>query len=234
MANSPDSKALDFMINHVFLPPQLPQEDDSEAGYLNTTIRAFRDSVECFLSAEPSSAPSVRPAVDMLDRLLSTETRGMHHVISDLKNGGIALFHLRAQNAGLLVTARQDDVLFEAFELLAPNDKVMSCLGALLREFPDRAAVITYARLQDPDFLSELANFIQTLTASNVPVARPKVKKAKTFQPEERDTVSPLLVNGMLIDLLSGLGESVAPLSRVTKRSREHVGWSSALLPFHR
>lgn len=110
----------------------------------------------------------------------------------------------------------------------------MSCLGALLREFPDRAAVITYARLQDPDFLSELANFIQTLTASNVPVARPKVKKAKTFQPEERDTVSPLLVNGMLIDLLSGLGESVAPPSRVTKRSREHVGWSSALLPFHR
>jgi len=61
----------------------------------------------------------------------------------------------------------------------------MSCLGALLREFPDRAAVITYARLQDPDFLSELANFIQTLTASSVPVARPKVRKAKTFQPEE-------------------------------------------------
>lgn len=155
MANSPDPKALDFMINHVFLPPQLPQEDDSDPEYLNTTIRAFRDSVACFLSAEPGSAPSVRPALDMLDRLLSTEsakgdetlkTRSVRDVISDLKNGGmdlspslfptkhshaqtpdIALFHLRAQNAGLLVTARQDDVLFEAFELLAPNDKVMSC-----------------------------------------------------------------------------------------------------------
>ncbi|KAH6619158.1 hypothetical protein B0J18DRAFT_481466 [Chaetomium sp. MPI-SDFR-AT-0129] len=234
MANSPDPKALDFMITHVFLPPQLPQVDDSEAGYLNTTIRAMRDSVACFLSAEPRAAPSVQPAVDMLDRLLSTEPRGLRHVISNLKNGDIALFHLRAQNAGLLVTARQDDLLFEAFELLAPNNKVMACLGALLREFPDRAAVITYARLQDPDFLSELANFIQTLTASNVPVARPKVKKAGTVQPEERDTVSPLLVNGMLIDLLSGLGESVAPPSRITKRSREHVGWSGPGLPFHR
>jgi hypothetical protein len=55
MANSPDPKALDFMINHVFLPPQLPQEDDSGAGYLNTTIRVFRDSVAQSLVLLPLS-----------------------------------------------------------------------------------------------------------------------------------------------------------------------------------
>ena len=98
MAEVPDPKALDYMINHVFLPPHLPQGDDADAGHTNATIRALRNSVDCFLSAEPGSAPSVRPAFEMLDRFLKTDsggvdetrqTRGVRDVITDLKNGGM-------------------------------------------------------------------------------------------------------------------------------------------------
>jgi hypothetical protein len=78
-----------------------------------------------------------------------------------------------------------------------------------------------------------LVDIIQKLDVGIAPVARPKVTKAGTEQPEERDTLSPILATGMLIDVLVGLGQSVEP-DRITKRSREQVSWNDAFLPFHR
>ncbi|KAK4153473.1 hypothetical protein C8A00DRAFT_33763 [Chaetomidium leptoderma] len=239
----PDTQSLNFMINHVFLSPQLPQEDDTDAQHLLALVQALCGSVSGFLSAESSSSPSVRPALEMLERLLKTDpglglyetdkTSVLRGIIAHLKNGDVALFHLRDQNAGLLLTAQQDDILFEAFELLAPNHNVMSCKGALLREFPNRAATITIDKLKDDDFLDELVHVIQKLEVGIAPMARPKVTKAGTVQPEERDTLSPTLATGMLIDVLVGLGQGIVP-QRITKRSREQVGWDNVLLPFHR
>ena len=143
------------------------------------------------------------------------------------------MYHLRGQNAGLLLTVRQDDILFEAFELLAPNENVMSCEGSLLREFPDRAAAVTRDKLGDDGLLDVLVDCIQKLEVGIASVARPKTFKAKTVHPEERDTLSPVLATGLLIDMLVGLGRSVDP-DRITKRSREQVNWDDAFLPFHR
>ena len=109
----------------------------------------------------------------------------------------------------------------------------MSCEGALLREFPDRAAAVELDKLQDDDFLDELVDVIKKLDVGIAPMARPKVTKAGTVQPEERDSLSPVLATGMLIDVLVGLGQSVDP-DRIAKRSREQVGWNDARLPFHR
>ena len=145
----------------------------------------------------------------------------------------VALLHLRDQNAGLLLTSRQDDVLFETFELLAPNRNVMSCKGSLLREFPDRAVTVTNGKLRDAALLDELVNAIQELEFKVAPGARPKVTKAKTVQPEQRDTLSPMLATGLLTDVLAGLGQEVQP-ERIIKRSREQVCWDNAPLPFHR
>lgn len=133
----------------------------------------------------------------------------------------------------MLLTTRQDHILFEAFELLAPNQDVMSCKGSLLREFPDRAALVPIEKVRDANFSDELVDIIEKLDLCVAPMARPKTGKAGTVQPEERDTLSPVLVTGMLIDVLAGLGKGVEP-GRVTKRSKEHAGWDDARLPFHR
>jgi len=145
----------------------------------------------------------------------------------------VALLHLRDQNAGLLLTSRQNDVLFETFQLLAPNRNVMSCKGSLLREFPDRAVTVPNSKLRDAALLDELVNAIHELESKVAPGTRPKVIKAKTVQPEHRDSLSPVLATGLLTDILAGLGQEVQP-ERIIKRSREQVCWSNALLPFHR
>ncbi|KAG7294015.1 hypothetical protein NEMBOFW57_004076 [Staphylotrichum longicolle] len=233
--NKENAKSLDFMINHVFLPPRLPQEDDTDPEDLFATVQTLCESVSRFRTLEPTSRTSVQPALEMLKQFLKTyphpdldaanKRQALYDTITNLKHG--------AQNAGLLLTAQQDGILFEAFELLAPNHNVMTCEGALLREFPDRAALVALDKIQDEDFLVVLVDFIQKLEADVAPTARPKVSKGGTEQPEERDTVSPILAIGLLIDMLSGLGQGVEP-ERITKRSREHVSWDNAFLPFHR
>lgn len=161
-------------------------------------------------------------------RLLWPDELSLRQLASD-----VVLLHLRAQNAGLLLTSRQDNILFETFELLAPNRNVMSCQGALLREFPDRAVTVPLSKLGDAALLDELVHAIQVLDSNVAPGARPKVKKAKTEQPEDRDTLSPVFATGLLTDILVGLGREVHP-GRITKRSREQVSYSNAFLPFHR
>ncbi|GAB1314706.1 hypothetical protein MFIFM68171_04916 [Madurella fahalii] len=216
------------------------EQDDTTAEHIYATIQALRDSVSSFLSLETEPSVPVQTVLGILERFLKTEVpdglarkNGLRSAITDLRDGDVALFHFRSQNAGLLITARQDHVLFEAFELLAPNVKVMSCKGALLREFPDRAAVIALDRLRDDGFMDELLNVLHELDVTTAPTARPKVVKAGTVQPEERDTISPLLVTGMLVDVLSGLGAEVNP-ECIAKRCREQVNWDNARLPFHR
>lgn len=101
-----DTASLSFVIDHVFLPPQLPQEDDTSVRHLVATVQILYDSVSGFLLAESSSSHSVQPALQMLERFLKTDHTPDHepdhgsgpngtdkkHVlrsmIADLKNGG--------------------------------------------------------------------------------------------------------------------------------------------------
>jgi len=95
-----DMPTLNFIIHHVFLPPRLPQEDDTNGQHLLTMIQVLRDSVSDFMAAERGSAPSVQPALDMLDRFLQTSLEAdagktnmahrdaLRSVISELKDGG--------------------------------------------------------------------------------------------------------------------------------------------------
>jgi len=143
------------------------------------------------------------------------------------------VFYLRAQNAALFVTRKADDILFEAFELLPPNSRVMSCRGSLLREFPECAALVKLHVVSSEAFLSVFIEVMTKLELDIAPNVQPKAKKAGVEHAEERDTMSPFLVTGMVMDVLAGLGCCVQP-SRYIKRSREQVDCSNTRLPFHR
>jgi len=143
------------------------------------------------------------------------------------------VFYLRAQNAALFVTRKADDILFEAFELLPPNSRIMSCRGSLLQEFPECAALVKLHVVSSEAFLTVFIEVMTKLELDIAPNAQPKAKKAGVEHAEERDTMSPFLVTGMVMDVLAGLGCRVQP-SRYIKRSREQVDCSNTRLPFHR
>lgn len=61
------------MIHHVFLPPQLPQKDDTNLEHATYMTRTLCDSVAGFagfLKAESGSCSSLHRALDMLQRFL--------------------------------------------------------------------------------------------------------------------------------------------------------------------
>jgi hypothetical protein len=67
-------ESLNFMINHVFLPPRLPQEDDTNPQHLLATVRALRDSVSAFLSmgcSEVRPAPAVGSSTFLVSEILA-------------------------------------------------------------------------------------------------------------------------------------------------------------------
>ena len=89
------------MIHHVFLPPQLPQKDDTNLEYETYMSRTLCDSVAGFagfLKAESSSCSSLHRAQDMLQRFLKTgdgsvgegmdRAKVLSDMIAKLKSGG--------------------------------------------------------------------------------------------------------------------------------------------------
>ncbi|KAK3317279.1 hypothetical protein B0T19DRAFT_389380 [Cercophora scortea] len=237
----PWTNSLSYLIHHVFMPPQLPQDDDISIDHETALTKSLLDSLQEFNNLEATPHSGVAAACRMLCRFLEIrpgiddpDKRGkLRKVLSDLPDDEHALLHFRAQNSGILVTARPNDLLFEAFELLATNSAVMSCNGRLIREFPDRAALVRRSSLTEPTVIEEFVDVICKLERQTAPVACPWTKKANNMVYEERDTINPMLVTGMVMDVLSGIGRSTQPI-RFTKKSKEQVGWNSTRLPFHR
>ncbi len=93
-----DSKSLEYIIDHVFLPPQLPQKDDTSPKHSLATIQVMCDSVTRFLSAECASLPAVQPALETLERFLQTvpgqdhgetlRTQVLRDMVAHLRIGG--------------------------------------------------------------------------------------------------------------------------------------------------
>ncbi|KAK0723613.1 hypothetical protein B0T26DRAFT_811927 [Lasiosphaeria miniovina] len=227
---------LEYAINHVFLPPRLPQTDDASLENELFLAKSLYKSLLGFRKLEPASSEALNPALDMVGHFSKAEHITppiIRAMICGLSNGDHIVFYLRAQNAALFVTRKAEDILFEAFELLPPNSRVMSCRGSLLREFPECAALVKLHVVSSEAFLSVFIEVMTKLELDIAPNAQPKAKKGGVEHAEERDTMSPFLVTGMVMDVLAGLGCRVQP-SRYIKRSREQVDWSNARLPFHR
>ncbi|KAH8744369.1 hypothetical protein F5883DRAFT_722279 [Diaporthe sp. PMI_573] len=232
---------LRYQINHLFLLPKTPQKDDIDPVLENELVASVLRSLRAFREALSDARP---PAVDvclgMLRRMLSVRAPGtrldpeqLEKEIRQLRDTECLLLHLRAQNAGLLVTASTNEFVFEAFELLAANEYVTSCTGRLIRQFPGPAVAVDRSIVTEDNFLPELAYVLCKLDIDVSPTTQPKTKKAGKQHAEERDTVSPILVTSMLVGLLRGLGRD-AKVARICKRSREQVNWDNARLPWHR
>ncbi|KAK4235167.1 hypothetical protein C8A03DRAFT_46641 [Achaetomium macrosporum] len=237
-------KSPEFSIHHVFLPPRVPQKDDGSIQEEHRFTSLVLESAKQFgEECSPAVFNRLGPAVRMIERLLAvnpgsdSEDKGalLRGVILELAEGEHVLLHMRAQNAGLLLTGRGNDILVEAFELLPPNEDVMSYEDRLIRDFPDCAVAGSRTMLHDSDFLDEFVNVLRQLELQTSPVTRSKTSKSGQEHDEQRDTNSPFLVTDMVTGTLIGLEGSrrVEPV-RIGKRTREQVSWNDADLPFHR
>ncbi|KAH9988207.1 hypothetical protein BJV77DRAFT_964507 [Russula vinacea] len=180
----PDSDIFRSVIEHVFLPPKLPQAGPSEenehkanGALCDSLVEAARD----FLQNLPSSQrPLWTHMIKMMDLTrraakVQFEEADLQHVFSDMAVGDVFSMHIRAQNAGLIVRrlALADLVQFEVFEVLPLTSPVMSTKGKLLCSYPGPAIQVPADTFMDECFLRQLSSFLVQMDVDGLDSAPP-------------------------------------------------------------
>ncbi|KAJ4218358.1 hypothetical protein NW757_014598 [Fusarium falciforme] len=145
----------------------------------------------------------------------------------------VALFHVAAQNGGVLVHKKITSVIFETFELFPANKAVVTTQGRLVRQFPANATEIPCPDFEDETFQSVFTKTLEKMSHQTVREAKHKVRKAKQEHDEDRETVDPRIVTNLLPSMLRGAGEQVS-VRGICKNTREEVMWSNSKLPWRR
>jgi hypothetical protein len=169
------------VVQHVFLPPQLPHDEkDGECGValVDATLDGLAVLRDLLL---PNSPP------EALDRAIAL-LRNIK-AVNSLDGGDVDELHLqqslttlpishtlaaniRSQNAAVLVTRQPDELVFEEFELSPLAAHVVQTEGRLTRTFPGLAVAVSSTFIDNPDFPKMIANTLSTMCHQEVPGMR--------------------------------------------------------------
>ncbi|KAK2793814.1 hypothetical protein FQN51_001032 [Onygenales sp. PD_10] len=232
---------LSYVIDHVFLPPKLPQKDDytfeNSKGLIKTCLRALK-KFQSFLA--PEVHPKWTTLVAMLQGMLDMRdiagkllSGNISDKLEKMAVGDVISIHITAQNAGLVIRRLDGYYSFEFFELSPRSQDVMTTEGRLIQCFPGPAVAIKPDRIADPEFRQALSDCLVGLDNETPAESLPFAYKAGQKHTEIRDTVHPGFATGMLVSFLRGVGES-SDVTCIYKRTRDDVLWDQALIPWRR
>ncbi|PHH79060.1 hypothetical protein CDD80_5691 [Ophiocordyceps camponoti-rufipedis] len=231
------------ILNNLFLPSKLPGGSDASSSNDEALILFVMDTLrEYRLEAGVMHRAAVEAAITLMQNLQDSkddqtflqekDVRGILKklVLSDVDAS--ALFHVTAQNAGVLVRKINGSVIFECFELSPTNASVFTC-DRLVRRFPATAIRVHLDVFCVPDFQAVVAKTLVRMSQQSLSETQHKVVKAGQQHDEERDTTDPRIVTELLTSFLRGLGEPVH-VDGVCKNTREEVLWKKSKLPWRR
>lgn len=125
--------------------------------------------------------------------------------------------------------------MFECFEVMFPNDKVMGTVGKLVSSFPGPAVAFPVETFDKPAFRRELANFLVEMHKDCLDGAASITRKAGRNVVEEREAPHPHYISQLLRGILYGLsGGRSANVRRFSKRIDDVIMWDNAKLPWRR
>ncbi|KAF5986478.1 hypothetical protein FCOIX_1537 [Fusarium coicis] len=237
-----NSDQIEYLFHHLFLPAKLPGGDDTSASNTVFLIDFVLQSLQRFsVDSGGESAATVQPAISMLQTMrCTTDSEGfLDHVgvQKTLKalplDNPVALLHVAAQNAGLLIRKLSNSFYFETFELSPTNVAAMAIKGRLVRQFPDTATTISSEDFGNQAFREVLANTLVKMSHQRVSEAQAKARKAGKDHHEDRETTDPRIVTELLTGVLRGVGKP-AKVEGICKNTREEISYSRSKLPWRR
>ncbi|KAH9169131.1 hypothetical protein EDB89DRAFT_2231510 [Lactarius sanguifluus] len=254
------SDVLLSVVEHVFLPPKLPQEALTEKAEreINVSLCYVLIQVARVFSQglSPLQQSSWAHMINMMGYiyravrapLVEAEPAG---ALSGLNVGGalefprtgplchrssspsdVFVMHVRAQNAAVLVRVLVDHVRLEMFEVSPQASVVTSTNGKLLCSYPGPADQVPAELFSNRYFLQELASFLIQMDADVLDSAAAAVKAGSTVR-EVRESAHPKYITELLVGILRGFGQP-ASVGRITKRIADEVLWKDAYKPWRR
>ncbi|KAI0844999.1 hypothetical protein F5Y00DRAFT_265964 [Daldinia vernicosa] len=234
-----------YIINHVFLPPQLPHENDydvkNEEALLKAALQSLNTFREYVQGDEANAVESVITTMEHLHRnhdyigsKSSTDEKRLLGAFCLLnRKGGTVACHIQAQNCGILFSRLDASVQVEVFELSPSNQAVISTEGRLRRLFPGAAVSIPLSVFQTREFQDTVAYTLIKMTHQSAPDTQPQVRKDNKMHDEDRDTTHPKIITELFFAFLLSMGNEVE-VTKIWKNTREEVFWQDAKLPWHR
>ncbi|KXJ86074.1 hypothetical protein Micbo1qcDRAFT_219949 [Microdochium bolleyi] len=234
-----------YAINHLFLPPKLPEQDD----YSQREVQALCDFVVSVLQnflvhTSTQHKTTVQAGIDLLDSFMDVHTVGKEVVsiqpdrlVGKLRQlcteGGSVLLQVSKQNAAILINRKTNELHFEVLELTPSNESILATKGRLVRDFPGQAFSVPVASLQGYDIIESLANSISKMSFQESTLSQPVANKNGADHIEIRESTNPIIVTDFLSALLLTLGEPVS-VATIRKNMREEVMYESCLVPWTR
>ncbi|KAI9447738.1 hypothetical protein H4582DRAFT_2137682, partial [Lactarius indigo] len=229
------------VVEHVFLPPRLPQKAPTERAEGGTNValchvliqaaRAFRQYLTPTQQSIWARVMKMMGTIYQTARapLVETELEG---ALSVLAVGDVFVMHVRAQNAAVVIRVLVDHVRFEIFEVSPPNSVIVSTNGRLLCSYPGPAVQVSSEIFFNQCFLRELASFLIQMDVDVLDSTATTVKAGSTVR-EVRESTDPRYISELLVGVLRGFGQP-ATVDRITKRIGDEVLWKGAYKPWRR
>jgi hypothetical protein len=86
--------------------------------------------------------------------------------------------HIRAQNAGVMISKNDNSINIEVFELSPLNSVTITTKGRLRRCFPGNAFALSIDTFEQPGFQAMLSSTLARMSRRPAPGTTPKVRKA--------------------------------------------------------
>ena len=227
------NRTLDYLFNHVFLPPQLPHRDDSQNGtgdralveHLIEACRLFRDLNHTdYYTSWFTVLRTLRTFAALHRKNNSLSKNALQSAFGDARDGAILVLHIAIQNSGLIIRKVPSGYIVESFEASPPAAEVLAAEKSLQWDFPSRAILIPPAVFEEAAFQACLAEFLEKASVEPVKQFAAVTFKARSNAFESRDTATPAVVGQLLMALLEANGQNhVATLTR--KRVNDDVCW---------
>ncbi|THU98858.1 hypothetical protein K435DRAFT_659994 [Dendrothele bispora CBS 962.96] len=232
---------LEYIVNHVFLPPKLPQKDDYTIANEEYLCKIVHQSASKYFRSQNIAQDKVamwKAIIDMLDNLMKCHAQegltaeGIEYALGEMKEGSVLAYLIREQNAGVIFRKLPNEVIYEAFEVRPSNEAVMSVPGKLSCSYPGPAISIPLEHFENPYFLHELSSFLVQMDSDTLDSVA-TTNKAGSEVVEERDSAHPRYITSLLTGILHGIGKP-AQVSRISKRIADEVLWDDARTPWRR
>ncbi|RBR10600.1 hypothetical protein FVER53590_12130 [Fusarium verticillioides] len=236
----------DALYNHLVLPPQLPQRQDSNLDELEKALlNRLLVSVKHMRDLPGNDQSYVWSLIERGLRATQSIHAGGHvdrtaliRELNDFGESDFLVVYVRSQNCALYIRRAQDavfgaSVVFEAFETSARNEDVLATENALQWDFPGCAVAVPLATFRENGFVSNLANFLDNASRESLTDFSAQALKAGTSMPEFRNTSEPALISSMLMAILQQNGRRLAP-TLLQKMVRDDVLWNNAERPWKR
>ncbi|KIK69250.1 hypothetical protein GYMLUDRAFT_255795 [Collybiopsis luxurians FD-317 M1] len=236
------SNQIRYVINHIFLPPKLPQEND-QSGDLDNIIasmaleaaKRFRTRLDTDNNRKWGAVMKMLRDFRDLQQTNILDKEKVAKALHELNIGDSLALLIRAQNAGVIFRrvfgeGVEEKLIYECFEVTPPATTVLSTTGKLIMSFPGPAIQLPVEPLESKFFRKELASF---LTDMNEKVIDGDGDSSEEDSEERRksglsaaqsgETTDPLFITSLLTGIMRGLGGEEAKITRIAKRVADDV-----------